>query len=98
MTLGIVEIFHSFSLLEETGGLGKWSLKYSFLPLGDDSNQIPDEEGVEEELARSVEELDGEMDRFNMECAILLLCELDGRIIDIGVEEGGGESDPNRDE
>lgn len=33
-----------------------------------------------------------------MECAILLLCELDGRIIDIGVEEGGGESDPNRDE
>lgn len=42
------------------------------------------------------EEEDGEIDRFNIEWAILV-CEFDGRMIETGVEEGGGggESDPN---
>lgn len=79
------------------GGLGKWLLPPED---GGDTGQIPVGDGVEVDVNGTLfvheeEDDDGEIDRFNMECAILVW-ELDGRMIDTGVEAGGGESDPNR--
>lgn len=61
---------------------------------------IPVGDGVDVEvngilLVDEEEDEDGEIDRFSMEWAILVW-EFEGRMIDTGVEEGGGgESDPN---
>lgn len=102
--LGIVpEVFHSvldsylLILLLLLGGL----LDESLLPPeeGGDTGQIGD--GVEVEvngilLVDDDEEEEGEIDKFNIEWA-MLVWEFDGRMIETGVEEGGGggERDPN---